>query len=136
MTKQTTKEDEQIRELLERWAHTTRMGLQDEILANHAKDVVIYDVLPPMKYEGAGVYRESWDEWQPETETGGLNLFDLHELTIKAGNEVAFAYSFIHCGGTNPDGETFEDWVRATFCLSKLDGKWKITHQHISKPLQ
>jgi ketosteroid isomerase-like protein len=29
-----------------------------------------------------------------------------------------------------------EDLVRATFCLEKSAGAWRITHQHVSKPLQ
>lgn len=131
MTKK--KNEEQIREVLEQYAHATRMGLKDKILANHAADVVIYDVLPPMKYEGAKAYRDSWEEWQPETE--GTILYDFHEFTITAGEDVAFAHGLIHCGGTKPDGEEFEDWVRATFCLRKQDGKWMVTHQHVSKPI-
>jgi ketosteroid isomerase-like protein len=62
---------EQIRDILERWAYTTRMGLQDEVLANHAADLVVFDVLPPLKYESAEAYRKSWDEWQPETKGEG-----------------------------------------------------------------
>jgi len=55
---------EQVREILEQWAKATRTNLRNEILKNHAPDVVIYDVLPPMKYEGADAYRRSWDDWQ------------------------------------------------------------------------
>lgn len=126
-------DEEQIRKLLEQWAYTTRMGLQDEVLANHAPDVVIFDVLPPLKYDGADAYRKSWDEWQPETD--GPGQFDLHELKITTGNDVAFAYGLIHCGGTTPDGKKFEDWVRATICFCKKDGNWLVTHQHISMPV-
>ncbi len=121
-----------IRELLEKWAYETSCGNNDEILANHAPDVTIFDVLPPMKYEGADAYRKSWGDWQPTTE--GPSLFEIHDLKITADQNVAFAYCFIHCGGTQPDGKKFEDWVRATFCLSKIKGKWLITHQHISMP--
>lgn len=122
----------EIQRLLEQWAHNTKIGEKDKILCNHAESVVIYDVLPPMKYESAESYRKSWDEWQPETT--GESLFDLHDLKVIAGEDVAFAYGFIYCGGTLPDGKIFEDWVRATFCLEKQNGKWLITHQHISMP--
>lgn len=134
MTNEITRETDEavIRELLERWAENTRRGNRDEILSGHASDVLIFDVLPPMKYEGAEAYRASWDEWQPETE--GPGRFDLHELEITAGEEVAFAHALIHCGGTLPDGKTFEDRVRATFCLRRSGDRWKVTHQHISKP--
>jgi len=123
-----------IRDLLEKWATATRFGNNDEVLANHASDVTIFDVLPPMKYEGADAYRKSWDEWQPATE--GPGLFEIHDLKITASHDVAFAHCFIQCGGTRPDGKTFEDWVRATFCLRKLEGKWLVTHQHISMPMR
>lgn len=121
-----------IRELLERWAENTRLGNRDEILSSHASDVLIFDVLAPMKYEGAEAYRASWDEWQPETE--GPGGFDLRELKITAGQDVAFAHGLILCGGTLADGTTFEDRVRATFCLRRRGDTWKITHQHISSP--
>lgn len=124
---------QQIRQILEQWAEATRIGRNDEVLSNHAKDALIYDVLPPLKYEGTAAYRKSWDEWQPETT--GPGLFDLHELKIAEGQNVGFAHGLIHCGGKHPDGSKFEDWVRATFCLRKIKGRWSITHQHISMPM-
>lgn len=123
-----------IRELLEQWADATRFNKQNDVLANHASDVIIFDVLPPLQYESADAYHQSWDEWQPTTE--GPGIFEIHDLKITAGDDVAFAYGLIRCGGTKPDGKTFEDWVRATFCLCNIDGKWRITHQHISMPIR
>jgi ketosteroid isomerase-like protein len=64
-----------IRDLLEKWAAATRPGNNDEVLANQASDVTI---------------------------------FDLHELKIRAGQDVAFARCFIQCGGTQPDGKKFD----------------------------
>ncbi|MBE9138254.1 nuclear transport factor 2 family protein [Nodosilinea sp. LEGE 07088] len=123
-----------IRELLKQWADATRFNKQDDVLVNHAPDVTIFDVLPPLQYESADAYRQSWDEWQPTTE--GPGIFEIHDLKITAGDDVAFAYGLIRCGGTKSDGKTFEDWVRATFCLCNIDGKWRITHQHISMPIR
>lgn len=122
----------QIRQLLEHWARATRKGLLDDVLTNHTKDVLIYDVLPPMKYEGAAAYRHSWDDWHPDTQ--GEGQFALQDLMVIAGDDVAFAHCFIQCGGTLPNGKAFEDLVRATFCLQKANGGWKVAHQHISKP--
>jgi ketosteroid isomerase-like protein len=101
---------------------------------NHVTDLVIFDVLPPMKYESADAYRLSWRDWQPEVESEGQ--FDLENLAITTGSDVAFAHCFIRCGGTMPNGRSFQDLVRATFCLRKIEGAWKVSHQHISKPFQ
>ena len=126
-------DQELVRELLLQWASATRKGLRNEVLSNHAEDALIFDVLPPMKYEGVEAYRRSWDDWQPDTR--GEAAFELEDLAIVAGAEVAFAHGFIRCGGTLPSGKAFEDLVRATFCLRKTNGTWKVLHQHISKPL-
>ncbi|HEY4050346.1 MAG TPA: nuclear transport factor 2 family protein [Acidobacteriaceae bacterium] len=118
--------EDQIRELLEQWARATRNGQQDEVLAHHAPDVLIYDVLPPMKYEGAAAYRRSWGDWQPDTQ--GEGQFELRDLSIVSGSDVAFAHCFIQCGGTLPNGKSFEDFVRATFVSRRSAevGKWCI----------
>lgn len=125
-------EESAIREVLEDWARATREGRHADVLANHQDDLVIFDVLPPMKYESAAAYRESWDDWQPDAQ--GEMRFELEDLSITASEEVGFAFGILQCGGTLPGGKTFSDTVRVTFCLRKQSGKWKVAHQHVSKP--
>jgi ketosteroid isomerase-like protein len=134
MTINLSSANSEIRAVLEAWAAATRQNRKDDILKNHATDLVVFDVLPPMKYESAESYRRSWEEWQPETQ--GEAAFNLEGLHITAGIDVAFAHSFIRCGGTLPDGRTFQDIVRATFCLKKVSGSWLVQHQHVSKPFE
>src|SRR6266581_3611240 len=105
----TTTHEAQVRGLLQQWAAATRKGQRDDVLANYLPDVLIYDVLAPMKYQGAAAYRQSWDEGQ----------FELQDLSVTLGGDVAFAHCFIKCGGVLPNGKRFEDLVRATFCLRK-----------------
>lgn len=124
----------QVHMVIEDWAQATRQNRKDEILKNHALDLVTFDVIPPMKYESAESYRQSWGDWQPETQ--GEGQFDLENLSVTVSTDLAFAHCFVRCGATMPDGHTFQDLVRATFCLRRIDGSWKILHQHISKPIQ
>lgn len=130
----TVEAESDVRAVLEGWAEATRQNRKDDVLKNHVSDLVIFDVLPPMKYESADSYRRSWSEWQPEVQ--GEGQFDLEDLSVTAGSDVAFAHCFIRCGGRMPDGRSFQDVVRATFCLRKIDGLWKVFHQHLSKPLK
>lgn len=123
-----------VRAVLESWAKATRENRKDDILKNHVPDLVIFDVLPPMKYDSTAAYRKSWGDWQPDTQ--GEGQFNLDNLVVEASTDLATAHCFIRCGATLPDGRSFQDLVRATFCLRKAAGSWKIFHQHISKPLQ
>jgi ketosteroid isomerase-like protein len=126
-------DEAQIRALLAAWARATREGRPDDVLARHAPGARIFDVLPPLAYDSAAAYRASWGEWQPRTQ--GAVRFELRDLVVSAGSDVAFAHGLIDCGGTLSDGRTFADVVRATFCLSRRDGCWQVVHQHVSKPL-
>lgn len=130
MTVETSKvtDEGQIWQLLDDWAKATREGNDEAVLSNHAADLLIFDVLAPLQYKGAEAYRKSWDEWRPTEE--GKALFEIHELGVMAGETVAFAHCLIECGK-----KPSSDWVRATFCLQKSDGKWMITHQHCSMPV-
>ena len=125
-------EEAAILEVLEDWATATREGRQDDVLGNHVDDLVIFDVMPPLKYDSAAAYRESWDEWQPDAQ--GETRFALEDLSISAGEEIGFAFGLLQCGGSLPNGEIFRDTVRITFALRKIDGRWKVVHQHVSKP--
>lgn len=127
-----TSEELAIRQVVEDWARATREGRHDDVLVNHQDGLVIFDVLPPMKYESAAAYRESWDDWQPDAQ--GEMRFEIEGLSVTAGEEVGFAFGLLQCGGTLPGGMTFRDTVRVTFCLRKQGGKWKVAHQHVSKP--
>jgi ketosteroid isomerase-like protein len=129
-----TRDDEaEIRALLEAWAEATRHDCRDAILADWAPEAVVFDVLPPLRFAGAEAYRRSWDAWQPPFALP--SLFELHDLVITAGREVAFAHFLLRCGGTLPDGKLIEDWARATVGLRKAEGRWAVHHQHISMPL-
>lgn len=117
--------EQHIRTLLERWATTTRRG---EVLVNHSPNVLIYDVLPPMKYEGAEAYRKSWGDWQPETQSEGQ--FELQDLVIHAGSTVAFAHGLIKCGGVLPSGKKFEDLVRVRSASLRTRHSGRCTPAH------
>ncbi len=123
-----------IRDVLDRWAEATRNGRQEEILANHLDELVIFDVLSPLQYTSAAQYRDSWESWQPDAQ--GPVQFTLQDLSVQAGTDVGYAFGLLQCGGTLPDGQTFGETVRITFGLRKRDGRWKVAHQHVSRPVE
>ena len=127
-------DEEQIRDLLERWADATRHERRGEVLANRAEGTLLFDVLPPSIHEGTAAYRSTWDGGQPEFDLPAL--FELEQLSIASGDRAAFAHRVIRCGGVLKSGRKIEDLVRATFCFEKEHDRRRIVHQHISMPAE
>jgi ketosteroid isomerase-like protein len=61
--------------------------------------------------------------------------YELRDLTITAGDDVAFAHSLNRVSGTLKNGKQIGFWVRWTACLRKISGTWFIVHDHVSAPL-
>ena len=88
--------EQEIRDLIERWADAVHRGDLDTVLADHGDDIVMFDVPPPEDgVRGLSAYRETWPgffEWQ----TSGA-CFEIVELDVTAGADVAFAWALLRC---------------------------------------
>jgi len=54
----------------------------------------------------------------------------IRELSVTAGDNVAFCHSLNQMGSEG----LFLLWFRSTVGLRKIDGTWRITHEHNSTP--
>ena len=124
-------DEQQIRELLERWAAAVHDGDLPAVLADHAPDIVMFDVPPPDQgVRGIDAYRETWPgffDWQ----ASGAG-FDIESLDLTTGTDVAFAFALLRCGTPEQLRLKPEQRLRLTIGLRKLDGRWTVTHEHHS----
>jgi ketosteroid isomerase-like protein len=120
----------QIKALIEAWADAVRRHDFSGILAHHDQDIVMFDVPPPLQSRGLDEYRKTWDLFFKYHEP--LQAFDIEELTIAAGEDVAFAVAIMRCGSTFSGPPEF--LFRLTIGLRKVGGNWRIAHEHHSVP--
>jgi ketosteroid isomerase-like protein len=98
----------------------------------YAPDVVSFDVEPPLQHVGIEAKLENW--------TRAFTFFqevsyEVRDLTLTVGDEVAFGHCFGRLSGTLGNGTaTAGMWVRGTFCFRKVDGSWLIAHDQASVP--
>jgi uncharacterized protein (TIGR02246 family) len=124
-------DEEQIRGLIQRWTAAVHAGDMATVLADHASDIVMFDVPPPYEgLRGIDAYRDSWPGFFRWQASGGS--FELESLDITAGTDVAFAYGLLRCG-TQADFDRDPDQrLRLTIGLLKTDDRWVVTHEHHS----
>ncbi|HTF50467.1 MAG TPA: SgcJ/EcaC family oxidoreductase [Pseudonocardia sp.] len=129
-----TDENEQIRVLIARWAVAVHNCDLDGVLADHADDIVMFDVPPPHDgVRGAEAYRETWPpffEWQAQGAT-----FELVSLEVTAGDDVAYAHALLRCGTAQELAAEPGSRLRLTLGLRKEHGRWVVAHEHHSFPL-
>jgi ketosteroid isomerase-like protein len=99
----------------------------------YASDVVSFDFEPPLQHVGADAKRRNWTAvFDAYRRPLG---YQVHDLTIAVGGEVAFTHSLNRISGTLKNGTATDTWVRVTTGLRRIDGLWLITHDQISVPV-
>jgi len=120
-----------IRTLIETWAEAVHTGDLDTVLADHADDIVMFDVPPPEDgVRGIDAYRATWPpffEWQ-RTE----GSFEIVELEVTAGEDVAFAWALLQCSSPEHLAAHPDHRLRLTIGLRREDGRWVVAHEHHS----
>ena len=124
-------DETQIRTLIERWAAAVHDGDLDTVLADHAADIVMFDVPPPEDgIRGIDAYRDAWPpffEWQRQGAS-----FEIVSLDVVAGHDVAFAYALLRCGTPEHFAADPDRRLRLTLGLRNEGGRWVVSHEHHS----
>jgi ketosteroid isomerase-like protein len=130
--KGTATDEAQIRTLMDNRVKALRAKDIDALMLYHAPDILSFDVVNPLQYAGADESRRRAKEWF-STLRAPITL-EMRDLTITAGNDVAFCHSLNRINGTTTSGGEPNMWVRSTVCLRKIEGEWMVTHEHTSVP--
>ena len=123
-----------IKALLEAWADAVRRHDLPAILAHHEPDMVMFDLPLPLQCKGIEAYKETWSLFFRYHKPGAA--FDIEELTVTAGEDVAFASAIMRCGPDSSPNPADKDGFlfRLTVGLRKVEGQWRIAHEHHSEP--
>ena len=99
----------------------------------YAADIVSYDIDPPLQHVGIEAKLANWANVFTVFEQV---TYEIRDLTVVSGADLAFGYGFGRLSGTLRNGTATNGmWVRITYGLRKTDGAWLITHDHVSVPL-
>ncbi|MCE9683724.1 YybH family protein [Halomonas alkalisoli] len=123
-----------VLEQLESWTAAVRAQDIDAIVAHYAQDIVAFDAVTKLQFKGVAAYRDHWlacMEMCP-----GPMFFELHEIAIYAEGHVGFCHALHRCGSTNDKGETEVSWMRMTSGYRRIEGQWKVVHEHFSVPFE
>lgn len=123
-----------VEKIINDWAAAVRTRNIDRMLSHHAREMLMFDFVGPPRIVGLDTYRRTWIEqffpWH-----GGTGRFDLVDLKVTAGSDVAFATALLECAGTE-NGRPVAFTLRLTICLEKRDSEWTVVHEQHSQSLE
>jgi ketosteroid isomerase-like protein len=105
----------------------------DRLMSHYSRDIVYFDVVPPLQFVGASALRTRFTHWF-ESWAGPIDM-EIRDLRIVASGDIAFASRFSRAVGTVKDGRQVGAWVRATSCCERSGRGWLVTHEHVSWPV-
>jgi uncharacterized protein (TIGR02246 family) len=122
-----------IRQRIENLAEAIRAMNLEGVMSIYAPDIMSFDIVPPLQHVGAEAKRKNWvDAFEMYQHPLG---YEIRDLTITVGDDVAFGHSLNRISGTLKNGNRTDFWLRSTTCFRKIDGKWLILHDQVSVPL-
>ena len=128
----TSQDEAEIRSLIERWAMAVREEDRAAIRRDHDPDMLMFDVPPPFLSRGLDAYMATWETFFACV--GKPVAFDFHDVKVTCGADVAFATATGACVDTEPGGKRVPLEFRLTMGLRKVEGRWRVMHEHHSVP--
>lgn len=123
----------EISTLVEKRSAAIRARDIDRLMALYVPDVVSFDLVPPLVYEGRRALRAIFEAW-----FGGFVSapgMELTGLAVVAGGGIGYAHWFNHTSGMLRSGARVSYWARATICCREVNRQWLISHEHLSLPV-
>lgn len=128
----TSTDEVQLRKIIEQWAKAVHTKDIAGLTSNYAPDILLFDVVNELQHVGSDAVRNRAAAWLATFE--GPIDYEVRDLRITTGDDVAFCHSLNRISATRQDGQHVDMWVRATVCFRKLGGTWMLTHEHSSVP--
>jgi uncharacterized protein (TIGR02246 family) len=128
---ETTAEAE-ILKVVDSWIAAVRAQDVGRIVSHYAPDIVAFDAVSQLRFRGVHAYREHWEKCLALCP--GPMVFEIHDVSIVAGDDVAFCHCLNRCGAAMENGEEKTSWMRGTIGYRKTNGNWQVVHEHWSAP--
>src|SRR6267142_3139241 len=97
-----TVNEAQIRELIDNRVKAIRSKDVNASTSSLAPDILSFDVVNPLQYIGSNASRKRAEQWFSSFQ--GPIGYEIRDLSITAGDDVAFSHGLSHVSATNKDG--------------------------------
>ncbi len=121
----------EIMALLERFDAALNKKDLDALAKCYDDNVRVFDVMAQVS--GYGELRSLWEHCFPYF-TNPIEI-ERRDIEMHVNDSLAIVTFYSRVSGVQTDSPAATSWLRTTMCMKKIDGAWKIVHDHISFPV-
>ena len=134
-TSMTGTAQEQVRTVLDEYADAYARRDGEGVLGFFQDGAARYDLAPPLQQGPGTMVGDVTGVTAWLATFDGPVLMEHRDLTVVTDGNLALAHALTRMTAT-PAGAPgpFSFWFRSTFGLRRLDGRWRIVHEHQSTP--
>jgi ketosteroid isomerase-like protein len=103
----------------------------DILMQQCAQNVSLFDV--STQINGVKEYRAEWEKFTPYF-MDGMQI-SRRDMKLYASESLAILHCHSKVEHSALKGQLQMPWCRTTLCLQKIQGQWRVVHQHISMPV-
>lgn len=103
----------------------------DILMQQCAQNVSLFDV--STQINGVKEYRAEWEKFTPYF-MDGMQI-SRRDMKLYASENLAVLHCHSKVEHSALKGQLQMPWCRTTLCLQKIQGQWRVVHQHISMPV-
>lgn len=122
----------QILRLIEAWQEAVKEKDVERAIAGYAEDLISFDLRLPLRSHGRESLRRRYERWFKSSD--GPIVCRPSDLEIVSRDDLACAFCVTHVA-FDAKGEKIDLWVRWTALFKKVLGDWKVSHEHVSIPV-
>ena len=131
-TAQQKKDEAAIRELIENWSRAVEAKDPKAIVAAYTPQTVLYDAIPPHRTVGGDAIATLWANCFPYFPDKFRS--EHKDLEIEVSGDIAFVHGLHHFVPEPADHPCGSTWMRVTACYKRINGQWRVAHEHVSVP--
>lgn len=128
-------DEDDVRALLDVYSESAHAQDTDRFLTLFADDVRIFDLWNTWEYVGAEAWRESVVGWFSSLGDDRV-VVSFADVDVTVGGDLASVSAFATYAAVSSSGERLRQLQnRLTWVLARRDGRWLVTHEHTSSPV-
>ncbi|MBO6834571.1 MAG: SgcJ/EcaC family oxidoreductase [Alphaproteobacteria bacterium] len=122
----------EIETLVADWRRAVEAKDADGLVRNYQDDTVLFDAISPFQTVGKEAVRKIWQTVFPYFPDRFKS--EHKDLTVHVDGDLAVVFGLHHFVPEPADHPCGATWMRITVCLHRVDGDWRVLHEHVSVP--